>query len=172
VHGAPIFKLRKNKTSTCKLTPLMPSAGIPMFINNQTRSFHSVPFSTDRVKRKSINLTRTSPTHEPATAPGPNQEVVRRESLNTGTKRPHYSKQHKEAIIRWCRKGYNETAIAAKFRTKFPDGRKITTAMVSSCLHRWGAKGTATIEDTRELGIHASNPSDGVQAKPRFVIHR
>ena len=140
------------------------SSVIPMFAENDTRSWRPVSSFANRVKPEPINLTRTSPTHETLMSDAPVQDVaVHQESARSATKRRRYSDQHKAAIVKWYENGHDEGSIVELFRKEFPDGRKITTSIVGSCLHRWVKKGTV-----EEIGDHTSSTS---KAKPCQVIY-
>jgi hypothetical protein len=96
-------------------------------------------------------------------AAAPDDDVsVLHESTRSATKRRRYSDQHKAAIVKWYENGHDEGSIVELFRKEFPDGRKITTSIVGSCLHRWVKKGTV-----EETGGHTSSTS---KAKPCQVI--
>ena len=147
------------------------SREIPMFVENERRPFQTIPFSMTRVNQGSVNLTTTSPTRESMTGPKSDQEfVANQESGRIGKTR--YSKEHKEAILGWSENGHDTTSIAEKFCKEFPDGRKLTPAMVASCLNRWRRKGTGAVEEKSEDCIQAISSSVGMQSKPYLVIPR
>jgi len=136
-----------------------------MFVENDTRSWRPVSPFTNRVKPEPINLTRTSPTRETVMSTALDEDpAIHPESVRSAIKRTRYSSQHKAAIVKWYQNGHDEGSIVELFRKEFPDGRKITTSIVASCLHRWGKKGT--VEENAEIGDHTSSTSIGFEAKP------
>ena len=137
-----------------------------MFVQNNPRSWRPVSPFANGVKREPVNLTRTSPTHEPIMSAAPDEDVtVHQESVRSAIKRTRYSDQHKAAIVQWYKDGHDEASIVELFHKEFPDGREITTSKVASCLHRWGKKGT--VEENTEIGDHTTS---GSGSKPCQVI--
>src|SRR5271169_1530679 len=105
------------RSSTDAFSATMPgSSVIPMFVENNTRSWRPVSPFANGVKSEAVNLTRTSPTHEPIMSAATNEDVtVHQESVRPPTKRPRYSKQHKAAIVQWYKNGHHEASIVELF---------------------------------------------------------